>query len=260
MPTKIRFPATLMVPPLSAQPDAEALSADHTTHPEPAEGRTSRPDLPRERLLSGGGASLSDAELLALCLRTGGRQGSVLTLSERLIQRFGSLRGVLRAQPDALLTLPDLGAAKVAGIKVVLALAERLLSEEVGSGPVFASAAAVSRFLRLQLGTREREAFACLLLDTRHRLLRFEVLFEGTIDSASVHPRELVRRCLEVNAAAVILAHNHPSGVAEPSLADIALTERLQPLLAEVGVRLLDHIVVGRGQQVSMASRGLIPS
>ena len=108
------------------------------------------------------------------------------------------------------------------------------------------------------LGLRAREAFACLMLDTRHRLLRFEVLFEGTIDVANVHPRELIKRCLEVNAAAIILAHNHPSGVPEPSVADITLTERLQPLLRELGVRLLDHVVVGRGQVVSMAARGLI--
>ena len=133
-----------------------------------------------------------------------------------------------------------------------------MLHGELTSAPVFTTERQVARYLRLRLGLRAREAFACLMLDTRHRLLRFEVLFEGTIDVANVHPRELIKRCLEVNAAAIILAHNHPSGVPEPSVADITLTERLQPLLRELGVRLLDHVVVGRGQVVSMAARGLI--
>ena len=179
-------------------------------------------------------------------------------LAERLIDQFGSLRGVLKAPVEALQAVPGLGDAKIAALKVALVMAERVMAEELSDGPVFSSSRAVQRFLRLKLGPLTREVFACLLLDTRHRLLRFEILFHGTIDSASVHPRELIRCCLEANAAAVILAHNHPSGVAEPSLADIALTERLQPLLLEVGVRLLDHLVIGRGQEVSMAARGLL--
>ncbi len=179
-------------------------------------------------------------------------------LARRLIRRFGSLRQVMMAPEAALLAEPGLGEAKVAAVKAVMAIAERVAAEELADAPVFSTSQAVQRFLRVKLAPLTREVFACLLLDTRHRLLRFEVLFQGTIDSASVHPRELIRRCLETNAAAIILAHNHPSGVAEPSLSDIALTERLQPLLREVGVRLLDHLVVGRGQEVSMAARGLI--
>ncbi len=209
-------------------------------------------------MLRGDISRLSDAELLAVCLRTGTAGRNVTQLARALIDQFGTLRQVLRAPPTALMAVSGLGEAKVATLKATLGLAERVMAEELHDAPVFSSSLAVQRFLRLKLGTLTREVFACLLLDTRHRLLRFEILFHGTIDSASVHPRELIRSCLDTNAAAVILAHNHPSGVAEPSLADIALTERLQPLLREVGVRLLDHLVIGRGQEVSMASRGLI--
>ncbi len=208
--------------------------------------------------MQGDTSGLSDVDLLAVCLRTGHRGVGVSELARRLMRRFGSLRQVLQAPEAVLLAEPGLGEAKVAALKAVMAIAERVVAEELSDAPVFSTSLAVQRFLRVKLAPLTREVFACLLLDTRHRLLRFEVLFQGTIDSASVHPRELIRRCLETNAAAVILAHNHPSGVAEPSLSDIALTERLQPLLREVGVRLLDHLVVGRGQEVSMAARGLI--
>ena len=231
---------------------------DHTTGLPAPKAAASQVSGPREWLLRGDLAGLRDADLVAVCLRTGVRGQSVQQLAERLIAQFGSLRGVLKAPVEALQAVPGLGDAKIAALKVALVMAERVMAEELSDGPVFSSSRAVQRFLRLKLGPLTREVFACLLLDTRHRLLRFEILFHGTIDSASVHPRELIRCCLETNAAAVILAHNHPSGVAEPSLADIALTERLQPLLLEVGVRLLDHLVIGRGQEVSMASRGLL--
>ncbi len=232
--------------------------AEDNTRSPPSLANASQPDQPREWLINGDMARLRDADLLAVCLRTGSSSQSLFELAQCLLEHFGSLRQVLQAPAEVLLGWPGLGAAKVAALRAVLGLAERVANEQLADGPVFTSSAAVQRFLRLKIGVLPREVFACLFLDTRHRLLRFEVLFQGTIDCANVHPRELVKRALETNAAAVILAHNHPSGVAEPSLADIALAERLQPLLREVGVRLLDHMVIGRGQEVSMAARGLL--
>lgn len=213
---------------------------------------------PRERLLSGEVTGLADADLLAVCLGTGSSGRSSIAVAEHLLEAYGSVGAVLYAPVERLLGEPGLGAAKVATLKAVLGLAERVAREELGDSPVLASSAEVQRLLQLKLSGLQREVFACLMLDARHRLLKFEVLFVGTIDSANVYPREIIKRCLELNSAAVILAHNHPSGMAEPSLADIALTERLRPLLTEVGVRLLDHIVVGKGLSVSMAERGLL--
>ena len=214
--------------------------------------------LPRERLLSGGAEGLTDADLLAVCLGSGSSGLSGVAVAEQLLETYGSVGAVLCASVERLLGERGLGMAKVATLKAVLGLAERVAHEDLGDSPVLSSSLEVQRLLQLKLSGLQREVFACLMLDSRHRLLKFEVLFTGTIDSASVYPREIIKRCLELNAAAVILAHNHPSGMAEPSLADIALTERLKPLLTEVGVRLLDHIVVGRGQSVSMAERGLV--
>lgn len=214
-------------------------------------------DRPRERMLTIGPEALKDSELLALCLGHGTAGARLQELSKQLLTTFGSVGAVLRARPELLLEISGIGAARVCALKAVLALAERAFVEEIGSRPVLGDASAVKRLLQVKLDGQLRELFAAVFLDTRHRLIGFEVLFTGTIDSASVYPRELIRRCMEVNAAAIILAHNHPSGLAEPSVADIALTERLRPILGEVGVRLLDHIVVGRGQTVSMAERGL---
>ena len=213
---------------------------------------------PRERLLSVGAAGLTDADLLAVCLGSGTSGQSGIVVAEHLLEKYGSVGAVLCAPVERLLGEHGLGMAKVATLKAVLGLAERVAREELGDSPVLSSSLEVQRLLQLKLSGLQREVFACLMLDSRHRLLKFEVMFSGTIDSANVYPREIIKRCLELNAAAIILAHNHPSGVAEPSLADIALTERLRPLLTEVGVRLLDHIVVGRGQSVSLAERGLL--
>lgn len=209
-------------------------------------------------MITVGGNGLRDSELLALCIGSGTAGQGVVELARRLLVRFGSLGQVFRAQPQALLAEKGLGKARVATIKAVLELAERMTLEQVEAGPVLSGADAVKRLLILRLDGQERELFAALFLDTRHRLLSYEVLFTGTIDSASVYPREIIRRCLALNAAGIVLAHNHPSGLAEPSIADIALTERLKPLLAEMGVRLLDHIVIGRGHAVSMAERGIV--
>jgi DNA repair protein RadC len=215
-------------------------------------------DRPRERLFKSGASALRDSELLALCLGNGTAGRSAIEISRNLLFRFGSLGRILRARPDQLLAEQGVGFARVAALKAVLALAERTLFEEIEAGPVIQGADTVKKLLSLRLDGQERELFAALFLDSRHRLIAYEVLFSGTIDSASVYPREIIRECLIRNAAAIVLAHNHPSGLAEPSVADIALTERLKPLLSEMGVRLLDHVIVGRAQVVSMAERGLV--
>lgn len=213
---------------------------------------------PRERLLAQGSDCLSDAELLALCFRTGSAGLSALALAHNLLERCGGLRNLLDTGVDQLLAHPGLGPAKVAALKAVLALAERYDLGGLSGEDAIKDAGHASRFLRQRLGAREREVFACLFLDARHRVLGFEELFFGSIDKATVHPRELVKRVLAHNAAAVILAHNHPSGVAEPSAADIELTSRLTRLLAEMDVRVVDHFVIGRGRSVSFAERQLL--
>jgi len=211
---------------------------------------------PRERLVRMGPSSLRDSELLALCLGHGTAGRSAMEVARSLLSRFGSLGRIFRARPKHLLAVPGILLAQVAALKTVLPLAEHALMEEIEAGTVMQGAATVKKLVSLRLEGQERELFAALFLDSRHRLIAYEVLFSGTIDSANVYPREVIRQCLTHNAAAIVLAHNHPSGFAEPSVADIALTERLKPLLSEVGVRLVDHVVVGRAQTVSMAERG----
>jgi DNA repair protein RadC len=213
---------------------------------------------PRERLLALGVAALADAELLAVCLGTGLPGVPVQQLASRLLRRFGGLSGLLDAPVEQLLQEPGLGPARVALLQALRGLVERFHGEQLRDGPLLSSSAAVRGFLRSRLGPSRREIFACLFLDARHRLIAFEPLFLGTVDRASVYPREVLRRSLELNAAALILAHNHPSGVAEPSSADIALTGSLAELLRQIDVQLLDHLVVGRGMEVSLAERGLI--
>ena len=218
----------------------------------------SHQERPRERLLRGGPNGLTDAELVAVCLRTGPAGVEVVKFARRLLGEFGGLRGLLEADSARLLACSGLGPAKVAALKASLALADRYDTCVLASGDVMSDTSTVGRFLDRQLAPRQREVFACLFLDARHRLLGFEELFFGSIDRANVYPRELVKRVLAHNAAAVILAHNHPSGMAEPSAADIELTRRLQGLLAELDVRLVDHFVVGRGRVVSFAERRLL--
>ena len=217
-------------------------------------------ERPRDRLLATGSDALTDAELVAVCIRTGGRQRSALGLARRLLQEFGSVQGLLDAPVSRLRACRDLGPAKIAGMKAVLGLAERYARAQLVAGDVFTESSAVLGFLRHQLAGIEREVFACLFLDTRHRLISFEKLFLGSVDRANVYPREVLKRALAHNAAAVIFAHNHPSGVAEPSISDIKLTRELSSLLRQIDVRVLDHIVVGRGREVSMAERGLLLS
>jgi DNA repair protein RadC len=214
--------------------------------------------MPREKLLARGPAALSDAELLALLLRTGIQGKNVLMLAQELLVQFGGPAGLLHTSPDALKTIKGLGPAKRAEVVAVLELARRALTQEMRERPLFDGPQAVRSYLQLQLGARTHEVFACLFLDSQHRLLAFEELFRGTLTQTSVYPREVVVRALHHQAAAVVFAHNHPSGSTQPSSADEALTRTLKTTLALIDVRVLDHFVVTRAQTVSMAELGLL--
>lgn len=213
---------------------------------------------PREKLLAQGPAALANAELLALLLRTGFKGTSVLQLAQQLLDSFHGLAGLLRASPDELKRIKGLGPAKRAEVSAVLELARRSLAQSLKQRPVFESPSQVKDYLRLHLGACQHEVFTVLFLDAQNCLLRMEDMFRGTLTQTSVYPREIVKRSLELQAAAVVLAHNHPSGCAEPSRADEFLTQSLRSALALVDVRVLDHLVVGCNEVVSFAERGLI--
>jgi DNA repair protein RadC len=213
---------------------------------------------PREKLLALGPAALADAELLALLLRTGMKGTPMLQLAQQLLQGFGGVAGLLHTGADELKRVKGLGPAKRAELVAVLELARRALAQALQARPVFESPTQVKDYLRLKLAALPHEVFAVLFLDAQHRLLAMEELFRGTLTQTSVYPREVVKRALAINAAAVMLAHNHPSGVAEPSKADEYLTRTLQSALGLVDVRVLDHFVVAREQVVSFAERGLL--
>ena len=213
---------------------------------------------PREKLLAQGAASLADAELLALLLRTGVRGQGVLQLAQGLLGRFGGFAGLLRADGAALAGVKGLGPAKRAELAAVLEVARRSLAHELSRAPVFDSPATVKQYAALQMAGLPHEEFAALFLDAQHRLIAMRTLFRGTLAQTSVYPREVVKAALACNAGAVVLAHNHPSGAAEPSRADELLTEALKSALALVDVRVLDHLVVGHGTVVSFAERGLL--
>lgn len=215
-------------------------------------------ERPRERLLSRGAATLSDAELLAILLRTGTQGQSALDLARSLIARFEGLRGLLESSLEQICEQPGLGPAKFAQIHAALELARRHLRESMTRGEPLTSPQATRNYLTAALRDRPHEVFSALMLDTRHRVIAYEELFTGTIDSAHVHPRVVVEKALQKRAAAMIVAHNHPSGVAEPSQADLAITRRLRDALALVDIRLLDHFIVGDGEIVSLAERGLV--
>ncbi len=215
-------------------------------------------ERPRERLLEQGPTALSDAELLAIFLRTGVAGCSAVDLARALLVHFGSLRALLEADRETFCAPPGLGDAKYAQLQAVLEIARRHLQGELKRGESLTSPRQSADFLTARLRHYPHEVFAVLFLDNRHRVLRFEEMFRGTIDAASVHPREVVKRALALNAAAVILAHNHPSGVAEPSGADQRITERLRDALGLVEIRLLDHFVIGDGEPVSLAERGML--
>jgi DNA repair protein RadC len=215
-----------------------------------------RGERPREKLLARGAAALSDAELLAVLIRSGPRGESAVDLARRLLTRFGGLREVLDGDREQLCLTPGLGIARYAELKACLELGRRYLEARLRRGDVLGSPGDTRRFLEARLRGHAHEVFACLFLDARNRVISFDEMFHGTIDGASVHPREVVRRALAHNAAGLIVAHNHPSGVAEPSRADRALTRRLRESVELVDVRLLDHFVVGDGEVVSFAERG----
>ena len=215
-------------------------------------------ERPREKLLALGARSLSDAELLAIFLRTGVRGKPVLDLARELLVQFGGIRGLLEAEQDRLTAAPGVGTAKYVQLQAALELTERFLETSFSRGDAISDPGITRRYLKGKLRGYVHEVFACMYLDNQHRLICYEELFFGTIDGASVHPREVVRRVLRHNAAAVIFAHNHPSGIAEPSQADRRITERLKSALALVDVRVLDHMVVGDQEVTSFAERGLL--
>ena len=225
---------------------------------------------PREKLLARGAGALSDAELLALLLRTGIKGKGVLQMADELLQLqgntvaeghnagFGGIAGLLNATADDLKRVKGIGPAKRCELIAVLELARRAMAQQLQERTVFADPNAVKHYVQLHLATRKYEVFAVLFLDTQNKLLAMEELFRGTLTQTSVYPREVVIRALHHQAAAVVLAHNHPSGTVQPSRADEALTQTLKAAVALVDVRVLDHIIVGHGQALSMAEKGLL--
>lgn len=222
--------------------------------------------LPREKMRTRGPSALSDTELLALLLRTGLPGKNVLQLAEELLTSggdaaatgFDGIAGLLHAAPEALCRVKGLGPAKRAELQAVLELARRALAQQLRQRDAFASPQAVKQYLQLHLAARAHEVFAVLFLDSQHRLLAMEEMFRGTLSQTSVYPREVVLRALHHHSAAVVLAHNHPSATVQPSRADEVLTQTLKSALALVDVRVLDHVIVGTGQALSMAERGLL--
>ena len=214
-------------------------------------------ERPRERLLAKGAAMLSDAELLAVLLRTGVRGKSAVELARELLGSFGGIAGLLGAGP-VLIGVKGLGVAKTAQLAAVTELAQRSLGERLRAGAALSSPGAVRDYLRLALGGREHEVFVCIFLDAQHRVVRTDELFRGTLTQTSVYPREVVKAALSANAAAVIFAHNHPSGATQPSQADELLTRNLKEALALVDVKVLDHFIVAGNQAISFAERGLL--
>jgi DNA repair protein RadC len=215
-----------------------------------------REERPREKLLRHGSAALSDAELLAIFLGSGGRGEDAVARGRALLLQHGSLRALLGQAPAALGRARGIGPATACRLLAALEIGSRHLGESLQRGSAVQDPAGAGALFRHRLRDQPQEVFACMFLDTRHRMIAFEELFRGSIDGAEVHPREVVRRCLLHNAAAVIFGHNHPSGVAEPSAADRSITLRLRDALGLVDVRVLDHFVVGDGQPVSLAARG----
>jgi len=217
---------------------------------------------PREKLLARGPGALADAELLALLLRTGIQGKGVLMLAQELLEPaplgFGGIAGLLHATAEDLRRIKGLGPAKRAELVAVLELARRVLAQQLQVREVLASPEAVKHFLQLHLSAKTHEVFAVMFLDAQHRLLAMEELFRGTLAQSSVYPREVVLRALHHHAAAVVLAHNHPSGSVQPSPADEALTHTLKAALALVDVRVLDHVIVGTGVALSMSEKGLL--
>jgi DNA repair protein RadC len=215
-------------------------------------------DRPREKLLQRGSAALTDAELLAIFLRTGTPGKSAVDLARELLAEFGSLKALLDADQQRFCQGHGLGNAKYAQLQAVLEMARRHFKEVLQRGNALTSPDITRAYLSAQLRGYSYEVFACLFLDNQNRVIQLEEMFRGTIDSASVYPREVVKKALHHNAAAVIFAHNHPSGIAEPSQADKHITEKLKHALALFDIRVLDHFIIGDGQPYSFAEHGLL--
>ncbi len=215
-------------------------------------------ERPREKLLERGAKALSDAELLAILIRTGSPGRTAVDLARHLLGTFGGLRPLLEAPRSRLCSLPGVGESTFVTLRAAMEMGHRHLSRTMKRGAALGTPDDTRRYVSARLRGFPYEVFACLFLDNRHRVIAFEEMFRGTIDGASVHPREVVKRALELNAAALIAAHNHPSGVAEPSPSDRAITSKLHDALALVDVRLIDHFVIGDGEVVSFAERGLL--
>jgi DNA repair protein RadC len=214
---------------------------------------------PREKLLARGAAALSDTELLALLLRTGTAGRGVLTMASELLERFNGFAGLLHTAAEDLKGFKGLGGpAKRSELIAVLELARRAMAEKLKEREVFSSPESVKHYLQLHLARKQHEVFAVLFLDSQNRLIVMEELFRGTLTQTSVYPREVVKHALRWDAAAVVLAHNHPSGTVQPSRADEALTQTLKAALALVDVRVLDHVIVAQGEALSMAEKGLL--
>ena len=213
-------------------------------------------ERPRERLLRRGPSVLSDAELLAIFIHTGCAGRSAVDIARDALSRYGGLLGLLDAGQQSFCATQGLGPAKFALLRAALELGRRYLDARMRRGEALTRPEDTRRFLQAQFKGRAQEMFGAVFLDNRHRVIEYATLFMGTIDGASVHPREVVKRALDLNAAALIVAHNHPSGVAEPSVADQALTRRLSESLGLVDIRLLDHVVIGDCEYVSFADRG----
>lgn len=215
-------------------------------------------ERPREKLLKLGPQALTEAELIAIFIRTGTRGRSAVDIARELLREFRSLRGLLTAGQQQVIGVHGLGPSRYAALQAALELARRHFEELMQTGPGLTSPRTTREYLRMRLRDLPHEVFCCLYLDNRHRVIAFDELFRGTIDGATVHTREVVKQALARNAAAVILAHNHPSGVAEPSQADELITRRLRDALSLVDIRVLDHLVVGDADCVSFAERGLL--
>jgi len=215
-------------------------------------------ERPREKLLNKGASSLSDAELLAIFLRTGTAGKTAVDLARDLLQRFGNLATILSADQRKLASEPGLGPGRIALLAAMQEMSLRQLNQSIMGKDVLTNSAATRAYLRARYRHCQREVFSCLLLSNQHYVIHLEELFAGTIDGAAVYPREVVKCCLNHNAAAVIFAHNHPSGVAEPSQADIAITGKLRSALDTIEIRVLDHLVIGADTVVSMAERNLL--
>lgn len=215
-------------------------------------------ERPREKLLLKGPSALSDAELLAIFLRTGIKGKTAVDLARDLLDEHGSLRALLKTNHTQFCRSKGLGTAKYIQLQATLEMGRRHMEEKLQKGNPLSNPDDTIHFLSAQIRDHSQEVFACLFLDNRHRVIKFEKLFFGTINGASVYPREIVKRALHHNAAAVIFAHNHPSGIAEPSNADLHLTQELSKALALVDVKVLDHIIIGDGENVSLAQRGAL--